>query len=85
MLENETLLSAFFIVIAAIIARIFYDASLLLEQKLNNLLKLVYGIFAQVGWPNIGPAATRPARPVPTDLQRWRRRLSHSRTLPAFN
>ena len=70
MLEIEALLSAFFIVIAAIIAHLFmiYDASLLLEQKLNNPPKLVYGIFAQVGWPNIGLAATGPAGPVPTAL-----------------
>ena len=58
MLENEALLS---IVIAAVIARIFtiYDASLLLEQKLNNPLKLMYGIFAQVGWPSIGSGGRR--------------------------
>ena len=27
-----------------------------------------YGIFARVGWPNIGLVATRPAGPVPTAL-----------------
>ena len=30
---------------------------MLLEKKVNNLPKLMYGIFAWVGWPNIGLAA----------------------------
>ena len=39
-----------------------------LGAKLNNPPKLMYGIFAWVGWPNIGPAVPGPAGPVPTAL-----------------
>ena len=70
-LENKALLSAFFIVIAAIIARIFtvYDASLLLEQKLNNPTKAHVRHFAQVGSYGLADGDT----------------IADYRTLPAFN
>ena len=42
-------------------------ASVLLEQELNNLSKLIQNLWV-VGWPNIGLVATRPAGPVPTAL-----------------
>ena len=43
---------------------------MLLEQKLNNLPKLMYGIFAWVGWPNIGLAAAGPTGPAPMALHK---------------
>ena len=39
----------------------------ILEQELDKTSGKTYMAFsAQVGWPNIVPAATGPARPAPT-------------------
>ena len=41
----------------------------------------MYGIFAWVGWPNIGLVAAGPARPVPKALQRCGDAIADYRTL----
>ena len=42
----------------------------ILEQELDKPANETYidSIFAQVGWPNIGPVAAEPAGPAPTAL-----------------
>ena len=58
---NEALLSAYFPVFVRRRGGVSYSITRKFYHGAN-----ISGIFARVGWPNIGPAAAGPAGPAPT-------------------